>query len=252
MTTPDPVAFNLFGIEVRWYGILIATGMILALLIGLKKLKKYDIPEDEGLNFFLIMVPSVIIGARLWYVLFEWSYYSLHPSEIIAVWNGGLAIQGGLIAGGIAGVIFCKIRKIPVLRFADAAIAGVPLAQAIGRWGNFFNQEAYGTETTLPWAITVYDSAKGYIQVHPTFLYESIWDLLVFGFMWLYDAKWKKCDGEVLFVYMIGYSVGRFFIESLRTDSLMFYGMRMAQLTSVAMIVGGIIGMILVRKNNVK
>lgn len=251
MTAPNPVAFRLFGIEVRWYGIFIALGMIIALLIGVKKLKKYGIPEDEGLNFFLVMVPAVIIGARLWYVIFEWSYYRLHPSEIFAVWHGGLAIQGGLIAGILTGYFFCRIRKISWLLFADAAFSGVPLAQAIGRWGNFFNQEAHGTETDLPWAITVFDPAKGStIHVHPTFLYESLWNLALFGFLWLYDSKWKKCDGDIFFLYLIGYSIGRFFIEGLRTDSLMFLGFRMAQITSILMIIAGIAGLIIVRRKS--
>lgn len=252
MPAIDPVAFTVFGHEIRWYGILIAVGLVCALLIGLKRCKKYGISEDEGTNFFLIMVPCSVIGARLWYVIFEWSYYSKHPAEIIAIWNGGLAIQGGLIVGIITAVIFCRVRKIPVLRFGDAAIVGVPLAQAIGRWGNFINQEAFGRETTLPWAITVYDSVKGYIRVHPTFLYESLWDLAVFGFLLLYEKKWKKSDGELLFLYLIAYSVGRFFIESLRTDSLMFAGLRMAQVTSLAMILAGIIGFAVIKRRKEK
>lgn len=248
MTGINPVALTLFGIQIRWYGILISLGMILALLIGLKRLKKYNIPQDEGLNFFLCMVPAVIIGARLWYVVFQWSDYQSHPQDIFAVWQGGLAIQGGLVAGFITAFIFCRVRKISIPAFADAAIVGVPLAQAIGRWGNFINQEAYGTETTLPWAITVFDPVKGLIKVHPTFLYESLWDLAVFGFLLLFEKKWKHSNGELFCLYLIAYSFGRFFVEGLRTDSLMFMGLRTAQLTAIIMALCGLFGFIWLRR----
>lgn len=248
---PDPIAFSLFGLEVRWYGILIATALVIALVLSVRRGERYGICSDDILDFFLFLTPSIIIGARAYYVIFEWGYYAHHPQEILAVWNGGLAIHGGIIAGVIVGVLLCRYKRIPFFRLADTVIPGLPLGQAIGRWGNFFNQEAYGVQTTLPWAITVEDPILGFIQVHPTFLYESIWDLLVFAFLLIYEKKWKKSDGSLLFLYLIAYSIGRFFIEGLRTDSLMFLGMRTAQLISLGAIALGVAGLVwLSQKDN--
>ncbi|MEG0075848.1 MAG: prolipoprotein diacylglyceryl transferase [Eubacterium sp.] len=250
MPTPNPVAFSIFNIEVRWYGILIAVALVIGLLIAVKRSEKYGIKSDDILDFFLFLTPSIIIGARLYYVIFEWAYYSKHPGEIMAVWNGGLAIHGGIIAGIIVGLILCKVKKINFLTLADTVIPGLPLGQAIGRWGNYFNQEAYGARTDLPWAITVNDSVMGLVKVHPTFLYESIWNILVFGFILFYEKKFKKVNGELLFLYFALYSVGRFFIEGLRTDSLMFLNLRVAQLISLALVVVGFGGIIVLRKMN--
>ena len=252
MIGPDPIAFAFFGREVRWYGILIASALIIGLLISIKRSKKYGIDPDVILDFFLFMMPAVVIGARLYYVAFNFSDYAAHPAEIIATWHGGLAIHGGIIAGVIVAVILCKVKKIHFLSLADTVIPGLPLGQAIGRWGNFINQEAYGGQTNLPWAITVNDAVLGTIRVHPTFLYESIWDLLVFGFLFFYESKLKKVDGELLFVYLGLYSIGRFFIEGLRTDSLMFLGLRTAQLISLALIVVAAFGLTYLRKNENK
>lgn len=249
MIAPDPIAFAVFGLEVRWYGILIASALIIGLLIAIKRAPKYGIDSEIILDFFLFMTPAVIIGARLYYVIFSYDYYAAHPGEIFATRNGGLAIHGGIIAGVIVALILCRVKKISFFALADVLIPGLPLGQAIGRWGNFFNQEAYGGQTDLPWAITVNDAALGWIKVHPTFLYESIWDLLIFGFLFFYEDKIKKVDGELLFVYLGLYSVGRFFIEGLRTDSLMFMGMRTAQLLSLTLIVIGIGGLWYLRKN---
>lgn len=248
MTAPDPIAFSFLGLTVRWYGILIATALILALLLAVRRSRKAGLSEDDVVDFFLFMIPAIIVGARLYYVIFEWPYYAANPGEIIAVWNGGLAIHGGIIAGVIVGILFCRKREISFFTLADTVIPGLPLGQAIGRWGNFFNQEAHGVETSLPWAITVMDPEKGLIRVHPTFLYESIWDLATFIVLLVYEKKGKKDDGELLFLYLILYSIGRFFIEGLRTDSLMFFGLRMAQLISIALIAVGIGGLIYLKK----
>ncbi|MBU4439556.1 MAG: prolipoprotein diacylglyceryl transferase [Acetobacterium sp.] len=249
MIAPNPIAFAAFGLEVRWYGVLIASALLIGLFIAIKRAPKYGIDSEIILDFFLYMIPAVIIGARLYYVIFSYDYYVAHPDEIIATWHGGLAIHGGIIAGVIVALVFCRVKKISFFALADVLIPALPLGQAIGRWGNFFNQEAYGSQTDLPWAITVNDAALGLIKVHPTFLYESIWDLLVFGFLFFYEDKIKKVDGELLFVYLGLYSIGRFFIEGLRTDSLMFMGLRTAQLISLALIVIGIGGLWYLRKN---
>lgn len=253
MSAPNPVAFTIGNITVRWYGILIAAALVIGLCIAVSRADKKGLSQDDVIDFFLAMIPSVIVGARLWYVLFEWDYYSANPSEIVAIWHGGLAIHGGIIAGVICGLIFCHVKKISFFKLADTVIPALPLGQAIGRWGNFFNQEAHGVETNLPWAITVHDPVMGVVRVHPTFLYESIWDLLVFLFLiLLFEKKWQRRDGEMLFVYFIAYSIGRFFIEGLRTDSLMFFGLRTAQLTSLVLIVIGIVGLVILRKQPAK
>lgn len=248
MSAPNPIAFTAFGLEVRWYGIFIAAALVLGLLLSIKRAPKYHLHSDDILDFFLYLTPAIIIGARLYYVLFSLDYYRNHPKEILAIWNGGLAIHGGIIAGIILAIIFCRIRKINFCALADAIIPGLPLGQAIGRWGNYFNQEAYGGETSLPWAITVKDPMLGFIQVHPTFLYESIWNLLVFGFLLLYEKRFKRVNGELLFIYLSGYSIGRFFIEGLRTDSLMFLDLRIAQVISLFSLIIGIVGLVILRK----
>lgn len=248
MPTPNPTAFTIFNIEVKWYGILIAAALVIGMLIAVKRSAKYGIKSDDIMDFFLFLVPSIIVGARLYYVIFEWGYYSKHLNEIIMTRSGGLAIHGGIIAGVIVGIILCRVKKINFFALADTVIPALPLGQAIGRWGNYFNQEAHGTITDLPWAITVSDPILGMIRVHPTFLYESIWDLLVFGFLFFYEKKFKKVNGELLFLYLALYSVGRFFIEGLRTDSLMFMNIRVAQLISLALVIVGFGGIIVLRK----
>ncbi len=250
MTMPNPIAFTAFGLEVRWYGIFIATALVLGLLLSIKRAPSYQLSSDDIVDFFLYMTPAIIIGARLYYVLFSFDYYQSHPREIFAIWNGGLAIHGGIIAGIIVAIIFCRVRKIDFFALADTIIPGLPLGQAIGRWGNYFNQEAYGSQTNLPWAITVKDPLLGLIQVHPTFLYESIWNLLLFGFLFFYEKKFKGINGELLFIYLSGYSIGRFFIEGLRTDSLMFLGLRIAQVVSLIAVIIGVVGIVILRKRN--
>lgn len=248
MPTPDPIAFTIFGIEVRWYGVLIAAALLLGMLIAVKRAPKFNIKGDDILDFFIFLIPSVIIGARLYYVIFEWDYFSKHLSEIVMTWHGGLAIHGGIIAGVIVGLILCRVKKIRFFTLADTVIPALPIGQAIGRWGNYFNQEAHGTLTDLPWAITVNDPTMGMIRVHPTFLYESIWNLLVFGFILFYEKHFKETDGELLFLYFALYSIGRFFIEGLRTDSLMFLNIRVAQLISLVLMAIGFGGLIYLRK----
>lgn len=231
----DRVAFNIFGIDVMWYGVLMATGMILGTIIALREAKRVGIKEDYVLDLAIVAIPTGLLCARLYYVIFNWEYYSQYPSQILNFRGGGMAIHGALIGGVLAGYIFTKIRKINFLKMADTVIIGMPLAQSIGRWGNFINGEAHGGPTTLPWGIMV-DGVK----VHPTFLYESIWDLGIFIFLWLFRKK-KKYEGQIIVYYIILYSTGRFFIEGLRTDSLMLGPIRMAQAISLIGVIGGII-----------
>lgn len=234
---PDPIAFRIFGLEIRWYGVLISAAILIGILIAVTRGKKKGIVSDDILDLVLVSVPAAMIGARLYYVLFEWQYYSNNPREIFMIWEGGLAIHGGLIGAFLAGYLVCRVKKLHFLTVLDVFAPTFPLGQSLGRWGNFFNQEAYGRETNLPWAITVNDPVKGLIQVHPTFLYESMWNLLVFFLLLYFEKHRKKIEGELILLYGIFYSAGRFFIEGLRTDSLMFYNMRVAQLLSFGVIV---------------
>ncbi len=232
----DRVAFTIFGIDVMWYGVLIATGMLIGIALAVREAKRVGISEDDVLNIAIIAIPVAIICARLYYVIFSWDYYSQNPGEIFNIRGGGLAIHGGLIGGILTGFIYAKVKKLDFFKTADAVMVGMPLAQAIGRWGNFINGEAHGGPTSLPWGIMV-DGVK----VHPTFLYESIWDFGIFLFIMFYMRKKKTYEGEVIVSYITLYSIGRFFIEGLRTDSLMFGSIRMAQFISLVGVVGGLV-----------
>ncbi|MGL4914467.1 MAG: prolipoprotein diacylglyceryl transferase [Romboutsia sp.] len=240
----DRVAFSIFGIDVMWYGVLMATGMILGTLIALKEAKRVGIKEDDVLDLAIVAIPLGLLGARLYYVLFNLDFYLKNPAQILNFRGGGMAIHGALIAGILTGYIFTKIKKINFFKMADAVLIGMPLAQAIGRWGNFINGEAHGGPTNLPWAIMV--NGQG---VHPTFLYESIWDFGLFIFLWLFRKK-KQYEGQILVYYITLYSLGRFFVEGLRTDSLMIGPLRMAQVISLVGVIGGIIAHIYLSKRN--
>lgn len=241
----DRVAFSLFGIDVMWYGILIGLGMVIALYIDMYESDRVGIGKDAVIDLAFFIIPLGIIGARIYYVLFSWDLYANNPITAFDIRGGGLAIHGGILAGILTGYVFSKVKKIPFFKFADVVILGVPIAQAIGRWGNFINQEAHGGPTDLPWGIMV-DGVK----VHPTFLYESIWNLIVFTIL-LKTRKNKKYEGQIIVEYMVLYSLGRFLIEGLRTDSLMFGAIRMAQFISLlGIVVGVILHFVLSKKSN--
>lgn len=227
----NPVAFTIFGLSIGWYGIIIATGMLLGVIVATKRAKDEGLPEDIIIDLCLFAVPAAILGARLYYVIFNWGYYGNNLTDILKFRQGGLAIHGAVIAGAIVGYFFCKARNLGFWRLADICAPSLILGQAIGRWGNYVNQEAHGGPTNLPWAIEV----DG-VMVHPTFLYESLWNFAVF-FLLLHLSKKKKFEGQIFIYYMILYSVARFFIEGLRTDSLMIGPFRTAQLISVVTII---------------
>lgn len=231
MPVPNPVAFSIFGVDVMWYGILISLGMVLAVLITYKRAPRHDIQPDKILDFVLICIPLGIIGARLYYVVFNWSYYAGDLMKIINIRSGGLAIHGGLLFGLGAAVILCLIWKIRPMNVLDLVIPTVALAQSIGRWGNYFNSEAHGGPTDLPWAVMI----DG-VPCHPTFLYESIWCLLLFLFLLWMDNR-RKFEGQIFLLYGMLYSVERFFVEALRTDSLMIGPFKQAQVLSLTLIV---------------
>jgi phosphatidylglycerol---prolipoprotein diacylglyceryl transferase len=228
---PDPIAFTVLGLSIRWYGICVALGMLLGLTVAYKRAPLHKINQERVIDVALVCVPLGIIGARLYYVLFNWSAYHGDLLAIINIRAGGLAIHGGLIAGILAALICCFIWRIQPLNLLDLMVPGIALGQAIGRWGNYFNQEAHGGPTDLPWAIPVNGQ-----MVHPTFLYESIWCLLLFFVLLIIDNR-NRFYGQTFLLYGILYSFERFFIEALRTDSLMFGPFKAAQIISLAVFV---------------
>lgn len=228
------VAFSVFGLEIRWYGLLIALAVLIGTVLALKEAKRKGVKEETLIDMLLFAVPAAIIGARAYYVIFTWDYYSKNPSQILNIRGGGLAIHGVIIAGALVAIIFAKVRKESFWNLADIVAPSLILGQAIGRWGNFANQEAHGGPTDLPWGIIV-DGVK----VHPTFLYESIWNLIVFALLLWYRRKKATVEGEIFILYLMLYSVGRFFIEGMRTDSLMLGPFRVAQLISLTIITAG-------------
>lgn len=244
MKTPNPIAFNIFGLDVMWYGILIAAGMVVAVSIIYHRAPRHKIEPDKMIDFVLICIPAGIIGARLYYVIFNWDEYAWNFMKILNLRGGGLAIHGGLILGILAAVILCRQWNYRPLNLLDLAVPAIALAQSIGRWGNYFNSEAHGGPTNLPWGIMV-DGQK----VHPTFLYESIWCFLLF-FLLIYIDNNRKFEGQTFLLYGILYSLERFFVEGLRTDSLMLGFLKQAQVFSFIIFVIFILAYILLRRKS--
>ena len=230
MPVPEPVAFTIFGIDIMWYAVLITSGMIIATVICCVRAPKHDLTSDQIINFVIICIPAAIIGARLYYVVFNWEFYASDIKKILNIRGGGLAIHGGLIFAFVAVCILCAVWTLRPLNVLDLAAPCIAIAQAIGRWGNYFNSEAHGGPTDLPWAITVNGQS-----VHPTFLYESIWCFLLFLFLIYVDNR-RKFEGQTLLLYGILYSAERFFVEALRTDSLMIGPFKQAQVLSLSVI----------------
>lgn len=224
----DPVAFELLGLEVRWYGILIAMGVLIGAIIALREAKRLGLNEEIILDLLIWAVPLSLIGARLYYVIFSWDLYRDNPIKALDIRSGGLAIHGVIITAIIVTIVFTRIKKVSFWTVVDACAPSLILAQGIGRWGNYLNQEAHGGPTDLPWGIMV-DGVK----VHPTFLYESLWNFGVFIFLLWYSRNRQKIKGEVFLLYIALYSFIRFFVEGLRTDSLMLGPIRVAQLVSL-------------------
>ncbi|HCV1381144.1 TPA: prolipoprotein diacylglyceryl transferase [Staphylococcus aureus] len=238
----DPVAFNLGPLSVRWYGIIIAVGILLGYFVAQRALVKAGLHKDTLVDIIFYSALFGFIAARIYFVIFQWPYYAENPGEIIKIWHGGIAIHGGLIGGFITGVIVCKVKNLNPFQIGDIVAPSIILAQGIGRWGNFMNHEAHGGPVSrafleqlhLPNFIieNMYINGQYY---HPTFLYESIWD--VAGFIILVNIRKHLKLGETFFLYLTWYSIGRFFIEGLRTDSLMLTSnIRVAQLVSILLI----------------
>ena len=256
--TVDNVAISIGGIQLYWYGILIAGAVALCLILGMKQCRKHGITPDLLTDYCLLALPMAFIGARLYYVICEWDSYYVKGkfgetmSSIINVRGGGLAIYGGVLGAVLAIFIMCKVRKVPMATILDFAIVYIPLGQAIGRWGNFFNQEAFGTTTTLPWGMKSTTVARylaencpnldSNMAVHPTFFYEFLCTFAIFFILMAVRSKSKR-PWTVTSLYCILYGIARFFIEGLRTDSLYIANtdLRTSQVLSLALVVLGLI-----------
>lgn len=251
MYFPNPIAFEIFNLEIRWYGILIALGMILGSSLLYKRAPKHNLESEKMLDLIILGIPLGVIGARIYYVIFNYAYYlnqdgSINFFKVFNIRLGGLAIHGGLILAFIGVILLCRHYNYKPLNVLDLAVPGIALAQSIGRWGNFFNSEAHGGPTDLPWGIWVNGQ-----MVHPTFLYESLWCLGLCFFLIYIDNR-RKFVGQTFLLYSSLYSLERFFVEGLRTDSLMLGSLRQAQVLSALVIIASLIAYYYLQNKNKK
>jgi phosphatidylglycerol:prolipoprotein diacylglycerol transferase len=250
--SPGPILWEVGPISVRWYGFLIAMAVLLGVTLSQYLAQKRAINPDLIADLAIWLVVGAIPAARLYYVLFQWQEYAQNPADIIAIWKGGIAIHGAIIGGLLAALIFARINRVSLWQLLDLVAPSVILGQAIGRWGNFFNSEAFGIPipTDLPWKLLIPSNRRppkfvNEAYFHPTFLYESLWNIGVFAILIFAFLRFPKLrTGTITMIYAIAYSLGRFWIEGLRTDSLMVSGLRTAQMVSLAAIVAGIFGLI--------
>jgi len=252
-TSPGPLLFQLGPFSLRWYGLLIAVAVLLGLMLATRLGRQRGIEPAMVADLLPILVLAAVIGARLYYVVFEWRQYQLNWLDALAIWRGGIAIHGALLGGSLAVILYCRWRKLAFWNLLDVLVPSVALGQAIGRWGNFFNSEAFGLPTDLPWKLTI-PFANRPVQFldqttfHPTFLYESLWNLgvvvlLLVLFQRGLKGQLKLPAGALSCVYLLSYSTGRLWIEGLRIDPLCLAGappfcdggLRMAQLMSLAL-----------------
>lgn len=240
---PDPVAFTVFGADIMWYGVMIGVGVLLAATAAYRRAPLHEIPPDRAVDMMIICLPVGIIGARAYYVLFNWADYSGDLMRIVNIRLGGLAVHGGLIAGFLMCLFICRLRRTGALNVFDLFAPCIALGQSIGRWGNYFNSEAHGGPTSLPWGIPV-----GEQLVHPTFLYESVWCLLIFFVLVAIDNR-RAFEGQTFLSYGALYSIERFFVEALRTDSLRLGIFKQAQVLSAAVFIVCIAALIMLRRN---
>ena len=242
--TIDNVAFQIGNVKIYWYAIFIIIAFILALLFIRRDKDKYDIKFESILELTIFLIPISLICARAYYVLFSFEKYKDDFLEIFNFRNGGLAIYGGIIGGIITILVYCKIKKISFLNVLDRCVPYLPLGQAIGRWGNFFNIEAHGTKTNNIFRMGIMENGE-YIEVHPTFLYESICDFVIFIILYKLKDK-RKFEGQLTYLYLSLYSLARAIIEGLRTDSLMLGNFRISQILSIFLFI--IFGTVLIYK----
>ncbi len=263
-TSPGPILVKLGPITIRWYGLLIASAVLIGVTLSQYLAKRRNVNPDLISDLSIWLVIGAIPAARLYYVIFQWSEYKANPQDIIAIWKGGIAIHGAILGGTIAALIFSKLRQVSFWQMADLITPALILGQAIGRWGNFFNSEAFGSPTNLPWKLyipqfvidengqKIFRRPPEFTNIdffHPTFLYESLWNLMVFSLlMFLFfralQHKPNLKTGTLFLIYLIAYSLGRLWIEALRTDSLMFGSLKMAQVVSLFGMSLGLIGLV--------
>lgn len=252
----NPIFLQLGPFAIRWYGVLIATGAIIGVWLALREAQKRQIMADDIIDLVLWGVPFALIGARLYYVIFQWSFYAQYPSEIIKIWHGGIAIYGGLIAALLVTIVFTQKRQLPIWLVLDIAAPSLLVGQIVGRWGNFMNQEAYGAITSasflqglhLPDFVIQQMLINGHYR-QPTFLYESVWNLI--GLIILLTLRHRPKlfkQGEVFLSYVLWYSLGRFFVEGMRTDSLYWGALRVSQVLSVVLFIGALLVVIYRRR----
>lgn len=244
----DPVAVSFGPLVIRWYGIIMAAGFLFGILLALRLASRQGMDPDHLINMVSLIIPAAIIGARLYYVAFEFEQYRQNPLDILAIWKGGLAIHGGLLGGTLAGAWYVNSRRLNFWGTADVLAPSVILGQALGRWGNFINQEAYGGVASPEYMqhFPAFIREQMYIggaYHHPTFLYESLWNFLVLALL-LALWRFRKFYGQIALSYLMLYSAGRFFIEGLRTDSLMAGPFRVAQVVSIILILAALYGYI--------
>ncbi|WP_394218461.1 prolipoprotein diacylglyceryl transferase [Halobacillus trueperi] len=263
MCTPEPlnpVFLQLGPLSIYWYGLIIATGAFLGLWIATRETERLGLKKDYMVDIVVFAIPAAIVCARLYYVIFEWDRYAGGPWwKVFAVWEGGIAIHGALIGSVLTAYIYTKIKGLSFWMMADIAAPSIILGQAIGRWGNFMNQEAHGGPVSESFYNNFMQYLPGFINqqmcidgtvYHPTFLYESVWNIIGFVLLLVLRHKFNPRRGEVFLSYVIWYSVGRFFVEGMRTDSLYLFGeIRTAQFISIVLVIGAIITMIYRRKN---
>ncbi|MEE1319221.1 MAG: prolipoprotein diacylglyceryl transferase [Ruminococcus sp.] len=247
----SPVAFTIGDYPIYWYGLIIASGLLLAVLYAWLSSPRFNVDFNKLVNCILVGIVTGIVGARLYFCFFEWDYYGKNPIEILYINNGGLAIYGGIIGALLGGLTVAKIQKMKCLPILDVTMMGFLLGQGIGRWGNFMNQEAYGSVTDLPWRMVSEGTYN--LPVHPCFLYESLWCLLGFAVLHFYGKYRQKYSGQIFFMYLVWYGLERMIVEGLRTDSLylpfQLFGMdiRVSQMLSLAIFITGLILLIINR-----
>lgn len=250
--TINPVAFTIGGHAFAWYGIIIAAGFLLAFAYVIRSCKSFRMDEDKFIDVVIVGIIGGVIGARLYYVLFSTSdQYIKNPISVFYIWEGGLGIYGGIIGGLLCGVLIAKLHKLNIAAVLDMASLGFLIGQSVGRWGNFVNQEAFGSATNLPWRMvserTDIISSTG---VHPCFFYESMWCLIGFLLLHIFSRKYRRYDGQVFLLYVLWYGIGRFFIEGLRTDSLItpFLSLRVSQVVAAVSVAAAIVLLVVFRR----
>lgn len=252
--TINRIAFSIGNFAIYWYAIFIASGVILALLYAHFNAKRFDVDMDKLLNCFIVGVITAIIGARLYYVVFKWDYFSQYPSQIFNIRDGGIAIYGAIIGALLGGLSVAKIQKMKLLPVLDLTMICFLIGQAVGRWGNFMNQEAYGAPTDSLFRM-VSEGTYG-VAVHPCFLYESLWCALGVLLLHIFSKNYQRYYGQIAILYMLWYGVERTFVEGLRTDSLYLpfevlgAQVRVSQLLSLCLVVAGIVLLIVLRKKD--